>query len=466
MKNQTEDVCISDFQEEGLSSREMLSQLTFCVMDLETTGGDHQYDKIIEIGLVKIKNLQIVDEISFLLNPKIHIPEFVQKLTSIYQDQLTDAPVIKQIIGQVINFIGPSSILVAHNASFDIPFLNSELQRLSMPQLNNQALCTNLMTRYLIPEIMNSNLSYVGELFGITHKRAHRALEDAKVTAKVLLYYLNFFVDRNIKKINHIYYPRKKYELDMVNFSKDEDSKEEILSRIKKSKVPLLITFKGKKGAVLSAMPIAPHTRNNHLPMLTEILNGRDWQTVSLKMIGNYFKSILLLQNCYHYLNKNAQEQLINLLSADLTLDLNMSSSLTFDDSELETYWEKSIANNFLIAPHLIRGHYIIFALSNLFQGKSELVFRYPTHQKRLIQFINYHCKQLRVMKKSRSPKQIPLWMKPLLVLFLKNLNNHQEKYFSFSANNYTMENKKIVSQLSSYLGQKNHLINYPLEYI
>ena len=73
---------------------DFLKSLSFCIIDLETTGGNHTYDKIIEIGLVKVVNLEIVDELSFLVEPEIPIPDFIQKLTSITHKKLEGAPLI------------------------------------------------------------------------------------------------------------------------------------------------------------------------------------------------------------------------------------------------------------------------------------------------------------------------------------------------------------------------------------
>ena len=110
-------------------AHEIMSNISFCVFDLETTGGHHDYDKIIEIGLVKIKKLEVVDQVDYLLNPEIEIPEFIQKLTTITSLDVEGCPVIEEVIDDIIDFMG-DSILVAHNTSFDVPFFNSVLTRL------------------------------------------------------------------------------------------------------------------------------------------------------------------------------------------------------------------------------------------------------------------------------------------------------------------------------------------------
>src|SRR5690606_27973280 len=98
-------------------SNELLRSLKFCVIDLETTGGNPATEKIIEIGMVKIENRRISEERSFLINPEKDIPDFVQKLTGIRKSDVEHSPKIEEVIDEVIQFIG-DSILVAHNTSF------------------------------------------------------------------------------------------------------------------------------------------------------------------------------------------------------------------------------------------------------------------------------------------------------------------------------------------------------------
>ena len=124
---------------------ELLSPLSFCVFDLETTGGNLKSDRIIEIGMVRIENLKITEKKSFLVNPKRQIPDFIQRLTSIKQKDVENEQTIEQIIDEILEFIG-DRILVAHNASFDVPFLDAVLKRLGRDELENRSICTNLMT--------------------------------------------------------------------------------------------------------------------------------------------------------------------------------------------------------------------------------------------------------------------------------------------------------------------------------
>jgi DNA polymerase-3 subunit alpha (Gram-positive type) len=154
-------------------SHELLKSLNFCVIDLETTGGNPETDRIIEIGMVKIENLKLTEEQNFLVNPEKEIPEFIQKLTGIKSADVAHSPKIEEIIDEIVQFVG-DSILVAHNTSFDIPFLNGTLKKLGRPTLENKVICTNIMTKYLIPDIMSSNLTYMSQIFNIEHLLVHQ----------------------------------------------------------------------------------------------------------------------------------------------------------------------------------------------------------------------------------------------------------------------------------------------------
>ena len=170
----------------AVNDKELLDNLSFCVFDLETTGGNHDLDQIIEIGMVKIEKRKVTQEKHLLINPGMEIPIFIQKLTSIGPSDMKDAKKIEEVIDDILAFMG-DSILVAHNVSFDVPFFNSVLRRLGKPTIENKSLCTVLMTKYLIPDLLNSNLNYMSKIFGIEHTKAHRALDDTKATAELLL---------------------------------------------------------------------------------------------------------------------------------------------------------------------------------------------------------------------------------------------------------------------------------------
>jgi len=348
-------------------SLDLICPLSFCVFDLETTGGNHSFDKIIEIGLVKIKNLKIVDEMSFLIDPEIEIPEFIQKLTSIKPDDLKKAPKIFEIIDQILNFMG-DSILVAHNSGFDVPFFNSVLERLGRKRLENKVICTNLMTKYLIPDIMNSNLAYMSNIFDISHNKAHRALEDAKAASELLLKYLHFFIDKNIKKINQLYYPRNKFELDRCHF-KQGTPFDQIFAIVKNCKSPLWVLFKGDKGIHQACLPLIGDEKEYQL--FEHFYKTLKWETVTLKMAGTFIEEFLNFNMHFNKMDESISEMALEHL---VQQHLGGKIASLAQRQEVKNF-------DFLIVNHLIPQQLIIYPLMNLFP-KSELVFRFPGHRK------------------------------------------------------------------------------------
>ena len=103
----------------------------YCVLDIETTGLSFRTDKITEFGIIKVKNGEIIDEFECFANPEMDIPEEVVKITNITNEMVKDAETIDKVMPKVMEFIG-DSILVAHNADFDIGFIryNAELLRI------------------------------------------------------------------------------------------------------------------------------------------------------------------------------------------------------------------------------------------------------------------------------------------------------------------------------------------------
>ena len=83
-----------------------------------------------------------------------------------------------------------------------MPFLNATLSRLNHSPLENKVICTNVMTKHLIPEILNSNLNYMSKLFKLGLENAHRASDDARATAKLLGIYLDIFRAKGLKKVS------------------------------------------------------------------------------------------------------------------------------------------------------------------------------------------------------------------------------------------------------------------------
>ena len=155
------------------------------VLDFETTGLSPQYgDRAIEIGAVLIENNRVTDRFQSLMNPGFRISSFIESYTGINNDMLAAAPPCEAVIEQFAKFMGDHP-LVAHNASFDRRFLDSELGFIGKSRNSNMA-CSMLAARRVYPNLPNYQLGTLVRYCGIyTDGTFHRALADAEMTGQL-----------------------------------------------------------------------------------------------------------------------------------------------------------------------------------------------------------------------------------------------------------------------------------------
>lgn len=159
----------------------------FVVFDLETTGAKAPPCRITEIGAYRVRGGEIVDEFHTLVNPEMAIPPFIVSLTGINDGMVTGAPKFHEVAEEFLDFIG-DSILVAHNARFDLGFLNHEIGRVYEDyRVANPSLCTVMLARKLLPHIDNHKLKTVAKYYSIDLVNHHRASDDAQATAKIFV---------------------------------------------------------------------------------------------------------------------------------------------------------------------------------------------------------------------------------------------------------------------------------------
>ncbi len=157
----------------------MLREKNFTIVDVETTGGSPFFNRVIEIGLLRVEKGEVVEEYQTLVNPEMPLPEYITKITGLTDEDLVDAPVFAQVADEVLVKF-EDTIFVAHNSQFDFGFLQEEFRRLgygfSMPQL-----CTVRLSRMLYPEFKRHNLTEIIERYKFECANRHRAFDDAKV---------------------------------------------------------------------------------------------------------------------------------------------------------------------------------------------------------------------------------------------------------------------------------------------
>ncbi|MGB8407584.1 MAG: DEDD exonuclease domain-containing protein, partial [Mycobacterium sp.] len=173
---------------------DLLRDITFVVVDLETTGGRAKgdadgrgADAITEIGAVKVRGGQVIGELATLVDPGRAIPPQIVQLTGITTAMVCDAPRIESVLPAFLEFCR-GAVLVAHNAGFDIGFLRAAAERAALPWPRPPVLCTVKLARRVLTrdEAPSVRLSALAQLFGATTTPTHRALDDARATVDVL----------------------------------------------------------------------------------------------------------------------------------------------------------------------------------------------------------------------------------------------------------------------------------------
>ena len=167
-----------------------LQATTFVVLDLETTGGSPGLNAITEIGAQKIQGGKIIGEFQTLVNPGVPLPPFITVLTGITEKMLLPAPTIDQAFPQLLEFLGSENetVLVAHNARFDIGFLKAAATALGYTWPRYQVLDTVHIARQVLTkdEVRNYKLETLSQFFRTETTPTHRALDDVKATVSVL----------------------------------------------------------------------------------------------------------------------------------------------------------------------------------------------------------------------------------------------------------------------------------------
>ena len=163
-----------------------LSEVTFCVLDLETTGGSVVDSRITEIGAVKVRGGERLGTFQTLVDPREPIPPYVAQLTGIDDLLVAGEPPIEQVLPALTEFVR-GTVFVAHNAGFDFGFVNAALERNDYPPLPGPPVCTaKLAKRVVWPDVPNVRLQTLARYFRTRVQPVHRALADAEATVEVL----------------------------------------------------------------------------------------------------------------------------------------------------------------------------------------------------------------------------------------------------------------------------------------
>jgi len=193
---------------------------TYCVLDLETTGFSPVTEKITEIGIMKIKDGKVVDKFSTFVNPKKPIPPRVVQVTNITDDMVRDAETIDKVFPKMLEFI-EGSVLVAHNAEFDINFLKHNARVLGY-EFDFTYVDTLPLAQEIFPEYKSYKLGRIAKNLGIKVEVAHRALDDVDTTVKVFNIMIEILKERGTETLE-----------DIEVYASDEESKKQAYKKVK-----------------------------------------------------------------------------------------------------------------------------------------------------------------------------------------------------------------------------------------
>jgi DNA polymerase-3 subunit epsilon len=156
------------------------------VIDIETTGLDAQFDEIIELSAIKVRNGWATEKFSMLVKPQYDVPEFITELTGITNDVLKDAPVLHEVLTEFMTFIG-DEVVIGHNVNFDINFLYDKYLALTTKEFSNDFVDTLRLARFLLRDIQHHRLVDLVEYYRLGEDVEHRGLADAAVALNILI---------------------------------------------------------------------------------------------------------------------------------------------------------------------------------------------------------------------------------------------------------------------------------------
>ena len=193
---------VDDLTEIAINVKEQTLDDTYVVFDIETTGFSASADKIIEIGAVKVEHGKITEKFSTFVNPRRPIPFRITQLTSITDEMVMDAGDIETVLPQFLEFVGDAA-LVAHNASFDVGFIEQNCRNMGI-EPDFTSVDTVALARILLPSLSKYKLDVVAKALNISLENHHRAVDDAGATAYIFEKFVEMLKERDIMTLQEV----------------------------------------------------------------------------------------------------------------------------------------------------------------------------------------------------------------------------------------------------------------------
>jgi len=183
-------------------------ETTFIVCDVETTGLSAYDNRVTEVAFIKVRNGEILDKYSTLVNPGQHIPREITNLTGITNEDVFNKLSFSEIAQDIINFIGDPEeeniVFTGHNVGFDYKFIQQSFFRAGL-KFEMRSLCTCKLARRLLRRLKSKSLSNVAAYYDIKIKKAHRAYDDALATTRILMNFLEILTEEHeFENVNEV----------------------------------------------------------------------------------------------------------------------------------------------------------------------------------------------------------------------------------------------------------------------
>ncbi len=193
---------VDDLQDIVVNSHNQALRDTCIVFDIETTGFSAVKDKIIEIGAVRVEDGRITDRFSSFVNPGVPIPFEIEKLTGITDDMVLAAPPLEEVLPEFLAFC-QDGVMVAHNASFDMGFIEENCRRQGLDR-EFTSIDTVALARILMPQLNRYKLDTVAKALGISLENHHRAVDDAEATAEIFEKFIVMLEEQKVHNLDEI----------------------------------------------------------------------------------------------------------------------------------------------------------------------------------------------------------------------------------------------------------------------
>ncbi len=193
---------VDDLKEVVVRSGNQSLQDTCVVFDLETTGLSAKKNKIIEIGAVKVERGEITDRFSAFINPGEPIPFEIEKLTGISDSMVIGEPPVEEVLPKFLEFCG-DAVMVAHNASFDMSFVEYNAELLNI-EFKPTIVDTVALARILLPELKRFKLDTVAKALNVSLENHHRAVDDAEATAHIFTAFVEKLENRQVVTLDQV----------------------------------------------------------------------------------------------------------------------------------------------------------------------------------------------------------------------------------------------------------------------